>query len=210
MKAILIALLSLGVSSTGLGIVIDNPLSLQTPFLVGILNGQRSNSNLTTVLGYAQTILDLSLGQKTGTAGAAGVFEANTVFNFAGTITGNDGQDQEPGGGFGDANDSVSIPAGWRWVLAKYDGQNAGYVLFALGNQASTIPESPWNLWTDGQPAYGISHYVLLDGPAPPPGDDPPDDDPPNVPEGGVGVGLFGLLLAGMGAMRARLARRKA
>jgi len=169
---------------------------LQTPFLVGIVEGQPGNSNLATEQTYAQAILDLSLGE------IDGFYKANTVFNFSGTITSNGGQNEEPGGGFGDANDTVSIEAGWRWVLVKYDGQNAGYVLLPLRNQASTIPEYPWKLWTENQTQYQISHYTLFDGPTPPPGDDPPDDDPPNVPEGGVGLGLLGLTLAGMGLFR--------
>ena len=65
----------------------------------------------------------------------------------------------------------------------------------------STIPENPWNLWTTNPEQFQISHYTLFDGPTPPPGDDPPDDEPP-VPEGGVGLAFFGLLLAGMGLVR--------
>ena len=127
-KLIVAALAILSMVSVN-AIVIDNPLSLQKPFLVGILNGQPSNSNVATETVIAQKILNLSLGETDGD------YQANTIFNFGGTITSNGGQHEEAGD-FGDADDSVSIEAGWRWVLAKYDGQNAGYVLFALGNQA--------------------------------------------------------------------------
>jgi len=195
---ILAAVVALGASSAQ-AVLIDNPLTLQTQYLAGILNGQPGDSNATTEEGYAQTILNLTLGQKTGTAGAEGVFEANTVFDYAGVITFNGGQSTvgiEAGG-----DDFVSIPAGWGGALAKYDGDNGGYILFLFGGTASTIPEFPYDFWTENETQYQISHYTLFRGtgavtPT------PFDVDP--VPEGGVGIALFSLVLAGMGLVKFR------
>jgi hypothetical protein len=190
LNALLIAALSLG---TAQAVIISNPLSLQTQYLAGILNGQPEDSNATTEQGYAQTILDLSLGEKTGPAGQEGVFEANTVFDYSGTITFNGGQSEVGIDGDG----TIDIPAGWGGALAKYDGQNAGYVLFLFGGTASTIPEFPYTLWTTNQEQYQISHYTLFRGT----GDVTPT--PTGVvPEGGAGVALLGLVLGGMGLAR--------
>lgn len=169
------------------GVVINNPLSLSTEFLVGIHNGQGANANLDTELALAQAILDLSLGEVDGN------FEANTVFDYSGTITSNSGQLET--GINGDA--TISVPAGWGGALVKYDGPNAGYVLYAFGGTASTIPEYPWNIWTTNEEQYQASHYVLLRGS----GDLTPNPTT-TVPEGGVGVALLGLCLAGMGLVR--------
>lgn len=175
-------------------VIIDNPLSLQTQFLAGIHNGDAANSNPTTEAAIAQAILDLGAGQ------TVGPLQTNTLFDYNGTITLIGPQIDS---GFDDADDSISIPAGWGGALAKYDGQNAGYALFVFGGTASTIPEYPWNLWTTNPEQYQISHYTLLRGS----GNLTPTPQS-TVPEGGVSMALFGLALAGMGLLRARLARR--
>jgi len=175
-------------------VLISNPLSLDTQFLVGILNGQPGDSNVATETVYAQTILDLAFGEKTGPAGQEGVYEANTTFNYSGTITSNGGQ---VGG--------TSIEAGWDWALAKYDGQNGGYVLFALLGQASTIPQYPYGLWTDNTSQFAISHLTLFDGGGSPP---PPPPPPPPVPEGGPGILLLGALLLTLGGVKVLVSRR--
>jgi len=198
--AFLSILVAFGVASTGgtlSAVTITNPLTLDTQYLVGILNGQPEESNPTIELGYAQDILDLFLGEKTGLPGFEGVYEANETFNYSGTITSTGPK----------VDNSGVIAAGWDWALAKYDGQQGGYVLFALNGQASTIPTSPYELWTDKPGQYGISHYTLFDGGGGPP---PPPPPPPPVPEGGAGVMLFGLVLAGMGLARKVLACAKA
>jgi hypothetical protein len=194
MKLILITLLSLGVSSTGLGVTISNPLSLQTQYLVGIVNGQPGNSNIATETLIAQHILDLALGQ------VDGAYAANTIFNYAGTITSNGGQHPDLIVGDG----IVSIPAGWGGALVKYDGNNAGYALFVFGGTASTIPEYPWDLWTSNHEQYRISHYTLFSGQ----GDVTPT--PFSVPEGGTGVALLGFVIAGLGVARRVLSRASA
>jgi hypothetical protein len=180
------ALASASVSERASAVTITNPLTLQTQFVAGTLTGQPGNSNIATETLIAQHILNLALGQ------VDGAYAANTVFNYSGTITANGGQHPDT-----ILNDGiVSIPAGWGGALAKYDGDNGGYVLFLFGGQASTIPEYPWNFWTTNQSQYRISHYTLFNGQ----GDVTPN--PTSVPEGGVGVALLGLALAGLAGAR--------
>jgi hypothetical protein len=196
MKLSLITLLAVLLASPAGAIVISNPLSLQTQYLAGILNGQPGPTNATIEQGYAQTILDLGLGQTTGSP--PNTFQANTLFDYSGTITFNGGQSTL--GIDGDA--TVSIPAGWGGALVKYDGDNAGYVLFLFGGEASTIPEYPWNLWTDNTTKYQISHYTLFRGTG-----DVTITPTAVVPEGGVPMALFGLVLTGIGLMHRKLGK---
>ena len=192
MKNIIILAAIIGIASQASAVIISNPLSLSTQFLAGIRDGQvqgPGGSSIENELIIAQAILDLSLGE------VDPPYSANTVFDYAGTITSNSLQLET--GINGDA--TIDIPAGWGGALVKYDGPNAGYALFLFGGTASTIPEFPYNLWTTNEEQYQASHYVLLSGtggltPGP----------QTTVPEGGVGIALFGLALAGMGLAKFR------
>jgi len=203
MKALILTGI-LALASSASAITFAPPLTLSDPFLAGILNGQPGNSNLTTEKAYAQFILDLSIGEKEyqdGTPGLTGdpnVFEANELFEYNGTVT-TDGEKRTAGI---DGINGVAVEAGWGGALAKYDGPNGGYVLFLFGGTASNIPEYPIGFFDTGPGQNQISHYTLFNGTG---GLTP---DPQGVvPEGGAGVALFGLLLAGMGFVRARLRR---
>ena len=178
LKLTLLALaLSLG---TAQAVIITQPMTLATEYVVGIHNGQDDNSNVNTERAIAQAILNLALG------GVSGDNEANTVYDYSGVIGATSGV-QGPEGEF-------DVPAGWSYALAKYDGKNGGYVLFALGGTATDLPQYPYNFWTTNHEQYAISHYTTFNVTGTP--------DPQNIPEGGVGVALFGLLTLGMGAVR--------
>ena len=202
MKNKLIAVLTLALASSASAITFIPPLSLSDQFLAGILNGQPGNSSLATEKGYAQFILDLSLGDKKyqdgtpGATGVEGVFEANTAFNYAGTVT-TDGLKSEDGI---DGINGVDIAAGWGGALAKYDGPNGGYVLFLFGGAASNIPEYPVGFF-DTDPGHNqISHYTLFNGTG---GLTPTPQ--VTVPEGGSAIALLGLALAGIEGLRRKL-----
>ena len=50
-------------------------------------------------------------------------------------------------------------------MLAKHDGQNAGFVLYFLGGAASTIPGFSDDIWVNGQnEGYQLSHYTRFGG----------------------------------------------
>jgi hypothetical protein len=195
-KLMLLAAGTVAALSTASAVTITSPMTLNQQFIVGIHDGQEANSNVATETLIAQAILDLALGEDNGP------YHANNIFDYSGVITSNGGQNEEPGGGFGDADDTVSIPAGWGGALAKYDGPNGGYVLFLFGGEASTIPEFPYAFWTDELDKYQISHFTLFSGTG---GLTPT---PFGVPEGGPGIAMLGMVLLGLGGVKVLAARR--
>ena len=66
--------------------------------------------------------------------------------DYSGTLTG--------GTQFG----GTTPPVAYDWVLGKYNGQNAGYVLFYMPDFGSSIPEYPATLWTTSATQYQLSH----------------------------------------------------
>jgi hypothetical protein len=103
---------------------------------------------------------------------------ANKNYDYSGTI-------DLSGNTLVDTSGNTTVPAGWNFVIAKYDGQNAGYVVFYLGGASATIPTTPDNFWTTkGQ--YGISGWIGFDA----------VPEPTTVLAGG---GALGLLLFGAG-----------
>lgn len=79
-------------------------------------------------------------------------FLKNTEDDFSGILV------------YADKAESVSgsqVVSGFEYILAKYDGPNAGYILFySKGGAAITLPNSPANFWTTSATAYGISNWV--------------------------------------------------
>jgi hypothetical protein len=92
--------------------------------------------------------------------------------------------------GTGDGGDDIDLSGSTaKYVLAKYDGKNAGYVLFAVADlENGILPGISSPLWGTGD-QYAISHYTSFGGGT-------------NVPDGGTTLTLLGLALAGLGAIR--------
>jgi hypothetical protein len=149
---------------------LDNPITLSTEGVVGIKTAFQGDGGEddTARLGYAQTILGLLQG---GTAGAvldpsenghghSIEYEANPAFNYAGTILGADPIQES----FNYSGDQIVIPAGYAYVLIKYNGQNAGYVLYATGGEAALLPKFPQSIWVGKndpeKEQYGISGWT--------------------------------------------------
>jgi hypothetical protein len=80
---------------------------------------------------------------------------------------------------------------GYTYVLAKYDGQNAGYVLFYVPDYGNTIPQTSDSIWTNKEgKGYDISHFTSFGSKT------------TTVPDGGATLSLLGLALGGLGAAR--------
>ena len=89
----------------------------------------------------------------TTTIGAVSYRTHNTD-DYSGTLNVADAVRINTGNGSG-------IAAGYDYVMAKYDGPNAGWVLFYLGGEASSIPSFPYDLWTTNTGKYQLSNLTL-------------------------------------------------
>jgi hypothetical protein len=139
------------VSSNAMAVVILNPLTYATDGLVGTVDPLPGSADVDTVRGYGNTILALGLGATSTVDGVT--YKSNTDIDYSGVLV---------GGVRVNTGDGSNIPAGYDYVMAKYDGQNAGWVLFFIGGEASSIPDYPWNLWTTNDDQYRLSNYTLF------------------------------------------------
>lgn len=159
------ASLGLFVSQAWASIDLDNPISLSTEFVVGIkssLPADGGESDAQRIV-WAQQILDLVQGGTLNELdppddGRSWEYEANTAYNYSGTIASGGPTNTGP---FTLSGDQIVIPAGYDYVLIKYDGPNAGYILYATGGDSAELPQYPWTIWANNQGGgYGISGWT--------------------------------------------------
>jgi len=133
----------------------SSPLTLNSPNLVGTAKGVTGagQGNWTYEQAVAQAILNLGANQTTSpfilgeqTVLNTGPTDYNGTYNGGATSSGGAGQ---------------QIGSGWDFVIAKYDGPNAGYILFYLGGEAANIPQFPTSFWTTSE-QYGISGWTAF------------------------------------------------
>jgi hypothetical protein len=126
-------------------------LELNDPGVVGIVDGILANSNPDTETAAAQHLLDM-LKDTTD-----GQFQtSSTEYVGAPTVILSLGV-QTLGG-------AVNVPAGWDYVMGKYDGEDDGYVLWYLGGAAITLPTTSEPLWVNdgGVNGFGLSHFTAF------------------------------------------------
>lgn len=59
------------------------------------------------------------------------------------------------------ASGDLFIPGGWEYVVAKYDGKNAGAVVLYLGGASYTLEPTSYDIWTNIQnQGYALSGWV--------------------------------------------------
>ena len=150
-------------------LIIDTPIDYTTDNLVGTAAPQTNGSNsfANRVL-WAQRILDLTLGEElfdeVGPSGRLVDYKAHDTDEYSGTINTVGAVEVE----FGTDGGSNLVAAGFGYVLAKYNGQNAGFVLFYLGGDESRIPEFSNDIWYNGQEeGYQLSNYLAFRVPEP-------------------------------------------
>ena len=107
-------------------------------------------------------------------------YKTNDTFDYSGVLT----------GGVQGADDDFTVEAGSQYALAKYDGQNAGYVLYFLGGEATTLPQYSETIWGSGT-QWALSHYVAFGGGT------------TSLSEPGT-LGLMMIGMVGVGALRRR------
>jgi hypothetical protein len=175
----LVAILTLANASA---ITISNPLSYSTPNLVGTYDGKLGNSSIPQEIIAGQAILDA-----VGLDVQVGPVHTSALLDYSGTLV-------ITGAFQGGSSDNV-IPAGWDWVLAKYDGQNAGYALFFFGGAGGSIPDSPFNIWTNEPGKYALSHFTVFNA-------SDVNPNPQGVPDSGTTVSLLGSAMLALGMLR--------
>ena len=178
-----------GFSSSAVALTIDQA------GVVGIMEGQ-VDSNLANEVIIANTILAMGENQTQLALTPAGVncsadqlpCEYRTGDNvYSGTVSGGTKQETNP----------TVLTAGAlasAYFLAKYDGPNAGYVLFNtadwLGAGNTTVPANGSTIWDAS--GSGLSHYTYFGTRT-------------TVPDGGTALILLGAALAGLGIVRRRM-----
>lgn len=163
-------------------IIITSPMTIVGEYIVGVINNTGPLNDPASEMIAAQKLLDMDNGQ------IDGLYQTNTDDDYNDILVGIPFKLEAD-----NANFTLTI-SGYDYVMAKYDGKNAGYVLFSTGGgQTITIPEFPTSFWTTDPAQWGISHWTAFNA------------DPGNqVPEPATML-LFGTGLAGL----AGFARRK-
>jgi hypothetical protein len=181
-------------AAIGLMTIATHAVTINSTGVVGIIEGTLANANPTTGTAAAQHLLDMLANTQDPALPAAAKFRtssteyagAPSVVLGLGTEIINPGQDTD-----------MNVGAGHDYVLAKYDGTEGGYVLWALNDLAFTVPgKSAANgvgLWSNGKnDGKGLSHILVFDATV-------------SVPDGGATVALLGVGILGLGAMRRKL-----
>ncbi|MSU62731.1 MAG: hypothetical protein EXS31_10100 [Pedosphaera sp.] len=140
-------------------------------------------ASIANEVGYVNTLLAQASPSGPTTISGHNYTRSSNPDLGSGSVSDTDAVKDESGG--------VSVPAGYEYLLAKYDGPNAGDVLWYLGGAAATIPANSFGLWVNrGGTGYGISHFTVFN-----PGDN-------HVPDGGMPLVMLGTALTGLGVVR--------
>ena len=160
-------------------------ISLNDPGVVGTIEAGTQNSSTDNEVEWANYLLSLGANATVTadgnipTDGASENYKTG-INNYNGTLTGGT-----------QINNSTNV-SGYAYVLAKYDGQNAGYVLFNVAAYGNTIPGTSEPIWTNTQGnGYGLSHFTGYGS--------------TSVPDGGMTLMLLGGGLVGLETLRRRL-----
>jgi len=166
-------------------------LSINDAGVVGTVEAGTQNSNPLNETEWANYLLSLgatttaTTDGNTPPDGATETYETGTN-NYDGTLS-----TGTQSGAVGD-NDPIPNVAGAEYALVKYDGQNAGYVLFNVADfdgGSGDLPEFSFPIWGKEE-QYRVSHVTTFGGKT------------TTVPDGGATLILLGAALSGLGAAR--------
>ncbi|HRT57290.1 MAG TPA: hypothetical protein P5038_11740, partial [Candidatus Paceibacterota bacterium] len=161
-------------------IIIDYPMNYTTPNVVGTATGLAGDNTGTDALLIAQKLLDMGKGEETTINDR--VFKTNTEYDYDYNIVGSGPtfnvifRDNPKTPEVEEPNVTVYYPAedgekylyiasGYQYVIGKYDGKNAGWILFHLGGQDGYIPVVSQNFWGEGTDQYEISNFTPIPEP---------------------------------------------
>ena len=180
-------------------------LTINDQGVVGTLDGEIQGTNPSNELLVAEHILDMGVnssevqsppptvfcqdgnGDPVNCIYKTGSYDASGDLSIAGTGTG------------------TLIPTTYDYILAKYDGPNAGYVLYYLPDYdggSYLIPSTSNDIWVNGQnEGYTLSGWTAFNS------TDCGSGCTPSVPDGGSTVTLLGSALVAF-SMAARKFRK--
>jgi hypothetical protein len=146
-------------------LTIDFPMHYSSAGIVGTVQGFNGDNPENDASVFAQTLLnvtglntiwnDPAVGQNNRT------YHNSSIVDYAGTIQGLGIKTDTPNPS--GAGGTVHVSSGWEFAIAKYDGKNAGWVMFALGGQDAYIPTVSQDFWGDaGTDQYKISSFTVF------------------------------------------------
>jgi VPDSG-CTERM motif len=165
-------------------------LSLTDAGVVGAASGETKDDFCCGAVDIATGISNhlLAMGENDSDPDGCALNGTDTCYKtgpnpYSGTVSGG----TEVGGGTFDGASS------FEYVLAKYNGNNAGYVLYHIPSLAPgfTLPLLPTGIWQNNRgTGYALSHFVGFGSTS------------TRTPDGGATLSLLGLALAGIGVVR--------
>jgi hypothetical protein len=163
-------------------------LTINDPGVVGAASGETGgDANVATATAIAQHLLDMAAS--TTDLPGCDIDGTTTCYETSSTEYAGAPSTVLTGGVRVDGG-STDV-SGFTYVLAKYNGNNAGFVLFYVPTFGNTIPQYPATLWTDNRYQYGLSNFTGWNG--------------TSVPDGGATLILLGAALGGLGVVRRRM-----
>jgi hypothetical protein len=126
-------------------------LAITDPYVVGIVVSGEPSSIADEVV-YVNTLL--GLGANAGPIVIGGHTYTTGPVDYNGTVTALNAVQWE----------SINVPSGYEYVLAKYDGPNGGDMVWYLGGMSMTLPSDSWPLWKNkpGNAGLGLSHFTVF------------------------------------------------
>jgi hypothetical protein len=160
-------------------------LTINDPGVMGtIVTGEPSSIAKEVV--YVNTLLAQALGSGPTTIGGHDYTRSLNADPGSGSVSAV-GAFQGPVG-------NTSVPAGYEYVLGKYDGPNGGDVVWYLGGAAINLPADSSTIWVNvSSQGYGLSHYTVFNA------------DAGSVPDGGSTLALMSVGLTALGFLRRKL-----
>jgi hypothetical protein len=167
------------------------PLTVDVSGVIGAADGLAGDNPGTAAAILAQAILDLALNADFSSGGRQ--WWSNSFEDYSGAVHGNIVGPGSKTDVPDDGSNPITLAAGFTYAIAKYDGKNAGWVLFYLPTFGNSLPANSFSIWGDNPDKYRISNYTLFN--------------PTSVPDGGHAAALLGSALLGLSLLRRRFGR---
>jgi hypothetical protein len=172
-------------------------LTINDPGVVGSVYTGTQSSSVTNETVWANYLLSLGANTTVTTDTPGDKPPSNTDTETY--VTGSTDYNGTVSGGVQGAAGDYTVDGNYQYALVKYDGQNAGYVLFDLSVSGNTLPEYSYSIWWNGTDtsSYQISHYTAFNPCT-------ENCDEGDVPDGGSTVALLGSALFAFGLLGRR------